>query len=168
MLDDLGILMIRYFPAFALVANFLNFLYLRLVRKKMNSATKKFLIYSTVYFIMWGMLQLIGGYKTFMFILLPPREHPLVMVFWLFHLVSVWGFSVWMTWGNESEQVLENEMIDGDVGEKKKRAEMLGLAIMGSTIPVVVFLGHLTGFFDQIGIEIGLETMFEGFNIPWP
>lgn len=167
MLDDLGNLMIRYFPAFALVANFLNFLYLRFVSKKMNSATKKFLIYSTVYFIMWGMLQLIGGYKTFMFILLPPREHPLAMVFWLFHLVIVWGFAAWMTWGNEAEQISESERIGSDEA-KKKQTEMLRFAIMGSVFPVIFLLGHVTGFFDQIGLEFELESLYENLNIPWP
>lgn len=158
---DLIVLMFRFFPVFAIATNFLNFL---LVRKKMSSVTKKFLIYSTVYFLMWGLLQLLGGYGTFMFVFLPPWEHPLAAVFWVLHIAGVWGFAAWMIRGIEAEQALENEVIEGDDGVKKKREEMLRLAVTGSLFPVLVFMGHVTGVIEQME----LETLFEGLNIPWP
>jgi len=155
------VLFVRFFPFFAIVTNSLNFL---IVRQKMNSATKKFLIYSTGSMFVWGMLQLLGGYDNCFFVLLPPWEHPLVVVFWVLYFAGVWGFAAWMMLGENSGQVPENEKRDSDDGTRKKRIEVLGFAVMGSVFPVMVLLGHLTGFIEQMG----LETMFEGFNIPWP
>lgn len=155
------VLFVRFFPFFAVATNFLNFL---IVRQKMNSATKKFLIYSTGFMFIWGTLQLIGGYSTFLFILLPPSDHPFVAVFWVLYFAGVWGFAAWMMLGDKAGQVQKNEKMDSENGVGKKRIEILGFAVMASLFPVLVFMGHVTGIIEQME----LETLFEGLNIPWP
>ncbi len=164
MMNEIGFLMIRYFPAFAIAANLFNFLYLKFISKKMNSATMKFLIYSTVSMFVWGVLQLIGGYGNCFFILLPPWDYPLVAVFWVLYFAGVWGFAAWMMLGEKAGQVQKNEKLDSENGVGKKRIEILGFAVMGSIVPVVFLLGQVTGVIEPIDFD----SLFSGLNIPWP
>jgi len=157
-------LFIRFFPFFAIATNLFNFLYLKFVSKKMNAATKKFLIYSTGSMFVWGMLQLIGGYGNCFFILLPPWDHPLVAIFWVLYFVGVWGFAAWMMVGDDCGQVAEDEGGDGNAGVKSMRTKMLGITVMSSIVPVVFFLGQVTGVIEPIDFE----SLFSGLDIPWP
>lgn len=164
MMNEIGYLMIRYFPAFAIATSLFNFLYLKFISKKMNSTTKKFLIISTVYYILWGLLQWIGGYHTFLFILLPPREHPLVVVYYLVHVICTLGLAAWIILGGEMEQTSNIEMMNSDEGTKKSRTKFALYFLIGSLFPLFLILGHAAGVMDQMG----LESTYKGLNIPWP
>lgn len=163
-MQRLYVLFLRYFQLFAMVAIILCFLYFKFLKKKMKSSLRKFLLFSLFDFYMMGMLQLIGGYDSFMFIAYRPWEHPLVVVFWVLHLAGVWAVSAWIALGGGEDQSPQDEIGDGDYKRREKRLEMLGAAIYYSIIPAFFILEFVIEFFKHGGFK----SLLEGLNILWP
>lgn len=158
------LLFLRYFQLVALVVVIFFFLYLKLLKKKMKSSLRKLLLFLMFEFYMWGMVQLIGGYDTFLFIAYRPWEHPLVMVFWVLHLAGVWALCAWIALGGREDQAPQDEIGDSDYQRKEKRLEMLRGAIYLSIIPAFFILEFVIEFFKHGGVR----SLLEGLNSLWP
>jgi hypothetical protein len=144
-------LIFRYFTFIACGVSLLN---LWTIRSKASSATKVFVGSFSVLFLVWGLLQLIGGYSTFFFVLLPPNNHPLVAIFWLIYFLGLWGSTGWVIWGNGANELLKNGLVHGKESLKTPQTIKLFFAVMSILFPVLVALGYTSGFFGKAVIEL--------------
>ena len=144
-------LIFRYFTFIACVMSLLN---LWTIRNKASFAAKIFVGSFSVFFLVWGLLQLIGGYSTFFFVLLPPKEHPLVAIFWLIYFLSLWGSTVWVVWGNGANELLQNGLVSVDQRLKTPQTVKLFFAVTSILFPLLVIWGYTSGFFARAVIDL--------------
>ena len=141
----------RYFTFIACGVSLLN---LWTIRNKASSAVKIFLALPSALFFVWGLLQFIGRYSTFLFVLLPLNNHPLVSLFWLIYFISLWGSTVWVIWGNGANELLKNSLVHGEESLKTPQTIKLFFAVTSILFPVLVTLGYTSGFFGKAVMEL--------------
>ena len=137
------------FCYFTFLACGLNLINLWTVKDKVTPKAKLFLASFSALFLIWGLLQIVGGYKTFFFIILPPNKNPLVILFWLIYFVSLWAETIWIIWGGGAEELLNNGLVYGKEKLKTPQNIKLFFAIVSIAFPVLVTLGFLSGFFSS-------------------
>jgi hypothetical protein len=139
-------LIFRYFNLFAFGANLLNFW---MVRNKVSSAVKIYLVSLSALPLIWWLLQVIGGYSSFLFVILPPKQHPLAAVFWLVDFIASWGSTIWIIWGNGAEELLKSNLVHGKESLRTPQKIKLFSAITSVAFPVLVVLGYSSGYFNS-------------------
>jgi hypothetical protein len=152
MSSDFVELIFRYFPFLACGLNLLN---LWAVKDKVTQKVKLFLGSFSALFLIWGLLQMAGGYKTFFFVILPLNQNPLVMLFWIIYFVSLWAGTIWVIWGGGAEELLNNGLVYGQEKLKTPQSIKLFFAVVSIVFPVLVVLGYLSGFFSNTVAGLG-------------
>jgi hypothetical protein len=145
-------LIFRYFNLFAFAANLLNFW---MVRNRASFAVKIYLASLSALPLIWWLLQVIGGYSSFLFVILPPRQYPLAAVFWLFDFIFSWGCMVWVIWGNGAEELLKMNLSLGKKSRKTPQSIKLSFVVTSVVFPVLVILGYSSGFFSSAVANLG-------------
>jgi hypothetical protein len=138
-------LFFRYFTFLACILNLLN---LWMVKDKVTPKAKLWLASFSALFLMWGLLQKAGGYKTFFFVILPPNKNPLVTLFWLIYFISLWAETVWIIWGDGAEELLNNGLMYGKEKFKTPQTIKLFFAVTSIAIPALVTLGFFIWLFQ--------------------
>ncbi len=147
-------LIFRYFTFLACVVSFLNFW---TIRSKASLAVKIFLTSFSTFFLLWGLLQVMGGYNTFFFILLPPNNNPLVVIFWLIYFLSLWASAAWVIWGNGANELLKSGLVYGKESLKTPQTIKTFFAIISILFPLLVTLGFVSGFFSKAVAELQIH-----------
>ncbi|MBI3172117.1 MAG: hypothetical protein HYZ25_00235 [Chloroflexi bacterium] len=150
-MPDLVEPLFRYFSFLACVLTLLN---LWIIRDRVSSAIKVFLASYAVLFLVWGVLQVIGGYRSFFFIILPPKEHPLVMVFWLIEFVWVWGSAIWVLWRGGAEELAKSSAALNPKRARTSQSIKLFFAVSSLLFPILVILGFGTGVFSNFAADL--------------
>jgi hypothetical protein len=144
-------LIFHYFTFIACGVSLLN---LWTIRNKASSAVKIYVASFSALFFVWGLLQFIGGYSTFFFVLLPLNIHPLVAVFWLIYFISLWASAAWVIWGNGANELLQSDFVSGKESLKTPQTLKLFYAVTSVLFPLLVIWGYMSGFFGRAVIEL--------------
>ena len=144
-------LVFHYFPFLAGGVSLLNLL---IIQKRVSLVAQKYLVLLSALFFVWGVLQVIGGYSTFLFVMLPPNQHPLVALFWLIYFISVWGSAIWVIWGNGANELLKNGLVYGNENLKTPQNIKLFFAVASILFPLLVTLGYVSGLFSNAVIDL--------------
>lgn len=143
-------LIFRYFAFVAFGVNLLN---LWVMREKLTPAGKVFLTVFASMFLVWGILQFIGGYSTFFFVLLPPLQHPLVILFWFLYFAFLWGTTDWVVWGSGADELAQSGLVRGRNMQAPQSIKVL--FITASIIfPMLLVMGHALGVFNGLRKEL--------------
>ncbi len=146
---DLVELFSRYFCFLACVSTLLN---LWVLRDRISFAIKIFLASYAVIFLVWGLLQVIGGYRSFLFVILPPKEHPLVVVFWLIEFVWLWGSAIWVLWKGGAEELAKSSTTLKRARTPQSIKQFF--AVSSLLFPILVILGFVTGVFSKFAADL--------------
>jgi len=144
-------LIFRYFTFIASGVSLLN---LWMIRNKASFAVKIFLASFSALFFVWWVLQLIGGYSTFFFVLLPLNNHPLVALFWLIYFINLWGSTIWVIWGSGANELLKSGLVFGKESLKTHQTIKLFFAVTSILFPLFVIWGYASGFFAKALIDL--------------
>ncbi len=146
---DLVELFFRYFCFLACVSTLLN---LWVLRDRISFSIKIFLASYTVIFLVWGLFQVIGGYRSFLFVILPPKEHPLVVVFWLIEFVWLWGSAIWVLWKGGAEELAKSSTTLKRARTPQSIKQFF--AVSSLLFPILVILGFVTGVFSKFAADL--------------
>jgi hypothetical protein len=144
----------RYFTFFACGIVILN---LWIVRNKVSLAIKVYFALHAALFLIWGLLQIIGGYNTFFFVVLPPNHHPLVVFYWLLSFIYTWGVTAWVIWGDGANELSKSNSTIGDKKLRTPKDIKRSHIIESVLLPVLVALGYATGFFGKVVIALQIH-----------
>ena len=148
---DLAELLFRYFSFLACVLTLLN---LWMIRDRVPSATKAFLASYAILFLVWGFLQVIGGYRSFFFVILPPKENPLVVIFWLIDFVWLWGSAIWVLWKGGAEELAKSSVILNPKRSRTPQSIKQFFAVSSLLFPILIILGFATGVFSNFAADL--------------
>lgn len=140
----------EYFPFIAFSVSLVNLWWMR---NKTTSSIKKLLLALACLWLLWGILQIIGGYKTFFFVLLPPMQHPLVIIFWLLYFSYLWSVTAWVIWKNGAEDLQQLQSSSNKTYSPKIiKGQFIAINIIS---PLLLIAGHTLGLFNEMlrGIE---------------
>ncbi len=140
-------LIFRYFNFIAFSMSLLN---LWATREKVTTKGKVFMALFSGLWLIWGVLQLIGGYNSFFFVLLSPIEHPLVIVFWVIYFAFLWGTTGWVLLGNGADELLQSDILlfrNVIATPQTIKAIFLVLSIL---LPLLLMVGHVLGIFSDL------------------
>jgi hypothetical protein len=116
---------------------------------------KLHLLSTSVLFLLWGLLQFAAGYKSFLFVILPPPENPMVMVFWIVYFIWLWADSAWVVWGGGAEELHAIRPSGASGYWHTPQRIKLFHAAASLVMPMLVLLGFWSGVFNQIAAGIG-------------
>ena len=148
---DLAELLFRYFSFLACVSTLLN---LGMIRDRVSSAIKVYLVSYAVLFLVWGSLQVIGGYRSFFFVIFSPKEHPLVVVFWLIEFVWLWGSTVWVLWKGGAEELAKSSATLNPKRARTPQSIKLFFTVSSLLSPILIILGFATGVFTNFAADL--------------
>jgi len=146
---DLVELFFRYFCFLACVSTLLN---LWVLRDRISFSIKIFLASYAVIFLVWGLLQVIGGYRSFLFVILLPKEHPLVVVFWLIEFAWLWGSAIWVLWKGGAEELAKSSTTQKSARTPQSIKQFF--AVSSLLFPILVILGFVTGVFSKFAADL--------------
>lgn len=141
----------RYFSFIAFAVNLIN---LWTVRDKVTAPVKNYLASYSILFFFWGVLQIIGGYTSFFFVLLPPWKHTLVVLFWLIYFAWLWGSTIWVIWKGGAEELTKSNLVYGRNGLNTPQSIKLFFVAISILFPTLVILGFTSGFFNKLVVDL--------------
>lgn len=150
-MTDLVELFFRHFSFLACAINLLN---LWSIRNRVTPAIKTYLASFAALFLVWGLLQVIGGYRSFFFVILPPKEHPLVVVFWLIEFVWLWGSAVWVLWKGGAEELAKSSAARNSKHARTPQSIKLFFTVSSLLSPILIILGFATGVFTNFAADL--------------
>ena len=137
------------FRYFTFISFGINAIKLFTMRSQLSRPIFTFYSLFTSLFLIWGILQFVGGYNSFIFVFSEPLSDPLVALFWIFHFLLLWGTTVWVVWGDGAVSLAESGLIQGP----------------GSTHPlgVKIFFICFSVFFPFFVLFTRIADAFVGF-----
>jgi hypothetical protein len=128
-----------------------------IIQKRVSPVARNYLASFPALFFVWGVLQQLGGYSTFLFVVLPPNQHPFVALFWLLAFTSLWGTTIWIVRGNGANELLKLSL--GSARENPKVLQILKLffVVASLLVPLLVIVGYASGFFAKAVIELQIH-----------
>jgi hypothetical protein len=142
------------FRYFSFIASAVNLVNLWTVRDKVTATVKNYLASYSILFFLWGVLQIIGGYTSFFFVLLPPRKHPLVVLFWLIYFAWLWGSTIWVIWKGGAEELTKSSVARGSNRLTTPQSIKLFFAANSLFFFILVILGFTSGFFSKLVVDL--------------
>ena len=145
------------FRDFLFLAAGLSLLSFWIIQKRVSPVARNYLAAFPALFFVWGVLQQLGGYSTFLFVLLSPNQHPFVALFWLLAFTSLWGDTIWVVRGNGANELLKLSL--GAAKENPRALPILKLFFVATSllVPPLVILGYASGFFANAVIELQIH-----------
>lgn len=135
-------LFFRYFTFIAVGVNLFN---LWFARARLSRSMMIFYGIFTSIFVWWGILQLLGGYSSWLFVFSAPFQDPYVIGFWLIYFLFLWGTTAWVLWGNGAAILAENGATHS---RGMQNPTMIKVFFAGSSLgmPLFVWFVHTTDF----------------------
>jgi hypothetical protein len=150
-MPDLFDILFRYFGFLASAVILLN---LWITRDRVTSKVKVYLTSYSMLFFLWGALQIMGGYKSFFFVILPPKEHPLAALFWLIYFVWLWGSTVWVIWNGGAEEMAQSGIVHSAKGPATPQSIKFFFAASSLLFPALILLGFSSGLFNKLVTDL--------------
>ena len=150
-MPDLAELFFRYFSFLACILTLLN---LWMLRDRISSTIKAFLASYAIFFLAWGLLQVIGSYRSFFFVIFPPKENPLVVIFWLIDFVWLWGSAIWVLWKGGAEELAKSSVILNPKRSRTPQSIKQFFAVSSLLFPILIILGFATGVFSNFAADL--------------